>query len=452
MHDHFQRLPPEIVLPIVKQLPDLDSLKNLLRASPTAYRLFDTYGYEIFERVLSSGAIHGYTCGLIRVAVLLRLASLPDHARHLDGFRSLVRHESTSHRYYNSPAQTVPVWPHPPLRLSPDTPATTLRGILATYRKIVCLVISCLRFYMGRFKPLRPLHLLDDNFIFESFYKRKKHIDRAACEQDPPGKLVSVHDIGPPTWVEEQRLLRAFWRVQLFRDLKAAARAKALNWPDEDLQRLHRMSAAVQLHDVPRDNLIERSDAGPQIRGRSTILEHQLIWSVEEYADEDRQTIIGPDFLRTRRDWRNPVQGEEDEQTLENCSSTVYDFFYDLREGENGHVYDGYCSPLQHVSFKPFRRLGFAIWCTKRMREYGLIEYDWGAVSSGRHFFGYNSLYLAWRSVLGEDDIARVVRDNRRALEWFTQPESDDTDSENSNLSVPSCCWEESHLGQPNPV
>ncbi len=41
--------------------------------------------------------------------------------------------------------------------------------------------------------------------------------------EQPVKKPFPIHDLGPPTWVEEQRVLRAFWRMQLFHDLERAA-------------------------------------------------------------------------------------------------------------------------------------------------------------------------------------------------------------------------------------
>ncbi|KAK9774101.1 putative F-box domain-containing protein [Seiridium cardinale] len=430
-HNHFEQLPPELLLPILTSLPTLESLDNLLRASPAAFRLFNAHGAEIFEAVLSSGAIHEHTCGLIRVAALVRSSSLPPQAHNLLTFRHFVRYESTSHRY------DPPAWTLPPLRLSSDVSPSTLRGLLATHRKVACLVISCLRFYLIRFKPLRPSHLVDESFHFESGYHGSDGLYIAAWQQKPGEKPFPVHDIGPPTWVEEQRVLRAFWRLQLFRDLKVAGtKALLVNWPDTDLQRLNFMTAP-NFHDVPTRNLIEE-DREPSIRTRGTVLEHQLINSVIEYEDEDKQTIVSPDFLQTRREWPAPVEGEKDWDAVSYYSSTTYDFFYMVREGEHEHISDGLCSPLQHVSFRPFRRLGFAIWCTQRMLGYGLLEGEWGPIMDPSDLFPRESVYLAWRSILGEDEIAQVERRNQEAFAWANKPESEDEDSDRSRFSSPS--------------
>ncbi|KAL5045988.1 hypothetical protein BDW71DRAFT_197987 [Aspergillus fruticulosus] len=49
---------------------------------------------------------------------------------------------------------------------------------------------------------------------------------------------VPVQDYGPPVWEEEQRVSRAFWRIQLFYDLRTADGRFELGWSDDDMWRL----------------------------------------------------------------------------------------------------------------------------------------------------------------------------------------------------------------------
>lgn len=412
----FERLAPELLLHILTHLPDLESLDNLLRASPAASRLFDVYGVEIFEGVLSSSVPYGHTCALIRIVALVRSSSLPPLACDLISFRNFVRHESTSHRY------NPPLWTLPSPILS-DVSVTVLRGLLATHRKIVCLTISCLKFYLNRFKPLRPSHLVDTKFHFESDYYGPDGHYVPSWQQTPAERPFPVHDIGPPTWVEEQRVLRAFWRVQLFRELKTAINASVVNWPENDVRKLNDM-AEVGLYDVPLPNLLDEVGE-PFLYQQNTLLEHELIWSVVNYTKDDRQTITAPAFLQTRRDWSNPTaKGQQDWNTISDYLLWTHIFFHEVTGGAGGHVVSGLCSPLQHVSFEPFRRLGFVIWDTERMVGYGLLDPEYG--------FKDDSYLLAWKSILGKDDIAEVERINQRRYIWATQSESDKGDSDES--------------------
>lgn len=122
MTDLFQQLPPEVLLPIFAYLPDLDSLDSLLQASPAAFRVFDVHSAEIFEAVLSSGAIHEFTCALIRITALIRSSSLPPEAHDWQTCSDFVRHETTQFRWY------PPKWTLRTVKLSSAIPATILRG------------------------------------------------------------------------------------------------------------------------------------------------------------------------------------------------------------------------------------------------------------------------------------------------------------------------------------
>jgi hypothetical protein len=168
---------------------------------------------------------------------------------------------------------------------------------------------------------------------------------------------------------------------------------------------LDRMTV-VDLYDVPWHNLLNPYAEGLE----DTVLEQELIRSVVEYAKEDRQTIIAPTFLQTRRDWPTPTaKGDQDlEIIIDNCSLT-FSFFYNLDGRWGQHTMSG-SSPLQHVTFRPFRRLGFAIWDTERMVGYGLL-------APGRPWWS-DKYILAWRSILGRDDIENVARMNRNDTMW----------------------------------
>lgn len=160
---HFESLAPELLFPIMTHLPDLESLHDLLRASPAAFRLFGLRGIEIFETILSFDSnIHEYTRALIRIVALLRSTALPSYVHDLISFKDLVRHETTSYRY--NPAR----WKHPPSRLPPYTSTTALHEVVATNRRIQRLTFDCVQYYLDRFKSLRPSHLADEGFRYGS--------------------------------------------------------------------------------------------------------------------------------------------------------------------------------------------------------------------------------------------------------------------------------------------
>lgn len=72
-------------------------LDNLLQVSPAAYRLFGLRRLEIFERILSTGTTHKYSCALIRIVAWFRCKTIPGFI-HKD-FQDFVRFHTTSLRY-----------------------------------------------------------------------------------------------------------------------------------------------------------------------------------------------------------------------------------------------------------------------------------------------------------------------------------------------------------------
>jgi hypothetical protein len=108
---YIESLPPELLLPILIALPDLESLDSLLRASPAAFRIFDSFGAIVFETILSSGSNYTYTCALIRITTLIRTNALLPAVYDLERFKRLVRHETSPHRW------DPPLWDHPPTSL-----------------------------------------------------------------------------------------------------------------------------------------------------------------------------------------------------------------------------------------------------------------------------------------------------------------------------------------------
>lgn len=134
-------------------------------------------------------------------------------------------------------------------------PITVVCGLFATNRRVQRLAFGCLEYYLDRFRSLRPSNLAEFSVDKES------HGQFAEREFEVMGpwreKLANtlyqypIHDVGPPSWVEQQRVLRAFWRTQLSRDLNAAVDASRIVLAEEEgFEGVNRMSPAA-LCDVP---------------------------------------------------------------------------------------------------------------------------------------------------------------------------------------------------------
>lgn len=191
----LETLAPELLLPILNGLTDLESLDNLLRVSPASYCVFSTQSATVFKAVLSSGNTHIYTCALIRIIALLRADSLSPAVHDLDSFKDLVRHKTSPHRY------ETPRWVDPPTSW-PNISATSIRKLLATNHKIT---FGCFEHYLDQFRPLRPFQSAE--FSFDSGYYDSNYFDRYDPELKGPWQNKQantiyhypVHDIGPPS-------------------------------------------------------------------------------------------------------------------------------------------------------------------------------------------------------------------------------------------------------------
>lgn len=304
---YIESLPVELLSPILTYLPDLESLDNVLRASPAAFRVFDNADFSatIFETVLSPGTTHKYSCALIRIITLIRADLLPLYPSKVydsNTFKNLIVHETTPSRY------KPPLWEHTPVCLPLHIDPSILRGILATNRKILRLTFGCLDFYLGLFRVLRPYHsagfrydgkpwILDDGMGYSLGTWGQKPVNVKF--------YYPTHDIGPPTWLEQQRVYRILWRIQLSHDIKAIVRASRITWPkyDEFNWKLDSLEPK-DLSEVPygssRDEMLR--DSG---EWRETTLEEELIDSITQYIRESPERISEAKYLVLRRESAN---------------------------------------------------------------------------------------------------------------------------------------------------
>lgn len=404
---YLESLPPEIFLPILNYLPDLESLDSLLRASPTAYRIFDDKGAAVFKAVLSSGNTHTYTYALIRIIALIRADALPPTVKDLTTFKDLVMHETSSHRW------EPPRWVEPLTTLPSDITATVLRGLLATSRKVNRLVFGCLEYYLDRFKVLRPFHRA--TFSFDSMPFAEVLPDIIGPWQEKEANTIyyyPVHDIGPPSWVEQQRVLRVFWRIELSRALNTAVDASRIIWPQiKGFEGVNQMSSA----DLCHVGLIFFGERGGRVLDfeelmvRETLLEHELLESAIKYRQDTREIIPESTYWRLTKDWLHSSMptNQKDWETLDvTYTSPMWEYFYDLTGTCLYHEVRRF-TPLQHIKFAPFRPFGFAIWSMARMVGYGLLvpaeEYGVGAQVP---------YYEAWRNLLSQNEIDAVDSEN----------------------------------------
>lgn len=182
--DPFIHIPSPVLLDLVKLLNDFTSLENLLKASPCVASLFDECSSEIVEAV-------GYS-------------TMPSQIKHLvltiAKIRAPTFPSSEAINFFTDCLET-PKQTHPEkLRSLPTASLRDLVSVLANIQRLAYSTILGLhrRIMNTEFRCLR------DPFTGINMPKRTIYVPR---------------DAGPPSPVEEFRVMKALVRLQLFFDL-----------------------------------------------------------------------------------------------------------------------------------------------------------------------------------------------------------------------------------------
>lgn len=360
----FESLSSEIVLQIIKQLPELVALDSLVRASPVVFRLFNSYGAEITETVLSSGHIHGHIRAIIRIIALIRTSKLP--MDNLLVFQQKTTFAAMRERICSMKKHLSP------LQLEKDTPPHILRSLLALYRHLTSLSLKFIAIHLKRYRALKPRRLIDPSKC-PKYLDELRKIPRDQTEEYP------IKDNGhDPSWEEEQRVIRAFWRVQLLHDMKkAAAEGLLIGWSREDVKAITRMNliAFYGAH-----WMVQASDP----MGDSTIHpEYNELRSIEAYLCG---TLDIYNLAKVERysSYLTPPHPPQEVQREWSAPEPPASQFLPWRKGMA--IWLIHSSPASwayeyqfpeyrrdHVPFQFFGKFGFAFWDWGRMADFGLL-------------------------------------------------------------------------------
>ncbi|KAL6697388.1 hypothetical protein J3F84DRAFT_368794 [Trichoderma pleuroticola] len=427
----LELLAPEILLQIVTKLPGLDTLWNLMRASPHTWRVFDRNALFIIQGILSgrNSVVPSSTAELIRGVILVRSGILP--FRDLKDFQEnfLVRQFQSGHHYGLNTSLI------PDLLATSTVPAATLRSVVATAYHLSSLAQACLESCLLRVRDpgFRPMHAYDP----PAFYLgENKPEDRVFV-----GVPFKVVDAGEPTWIEEMRALRAMWIIQLIGELQCLVedRAETISWSDEDAKTLRSKEAPgfvsrwnyYKLEEIKTAMLYARSLGDAK---KST---YYRLPRAPSTAVSARRTIISPrpkgdaaavygfrrdgeiHFLKrgspVPKDGKRMISYPSRWGQTESCLYQPNAGMRGFRNLTSGRV--RMVSPLEGVKFDSFRPLGLAFW--DRWRLY-LLGLTWGGSEewtvNGRRYLP-DFYHFALESILPPEEVANVkatLREKRR--------------------------------------
>ncbi|KAK6844696.1 hypothetical protein PG995_014806 [Apiospora arundinis] len=404
----FESLPTELLIEVLKGLPDLTSLDSILHASPVVYRILDECAVQVTDTILAcdykfvvsyhrhpcrTDEIHhgphavesGITCAAIRVMfymmAAIRTSSLPVHS--LADFHHRVCDPFWWDTTRNGRATVEYFMPE---SLPKDTPPKVVRSLIATYSRINWLSLDCLKLYLTRFESIRPSHpIMSRKALKKGGYRDGTMPPETKLEAFRDVRPAPVRQAGPPSWTEEQRVNRAFWRLQLLSDLKkAAANSLLAEWSNADIETLRDFDDAkllglyIPFHD-PEPFSLSTWASQPEWQEIRTALDYLCSTHDQHWPD---QVVLPPEHRHRRPRLSTMIQTHDEEVTTwplprhevrgdkklakSSAACEAWDQLYSMiayGEGCGGGA----------ASFAPFLRLGFAFWSEERLRAHGLI-------------------------------------------------------------------------------
>lgn len=376
MPDPFSTLPAPLPLMISEGIEDLSTLNYLLNSSPAANFIFERYYCEILEAVSSNFVPQLQQ--LLRTILLTRSNRLSireelDSPQHLDDFLQT--------RALNNSTATQPL-------TNATVSLSVVRSLTKSASEIQQASASFFQTFLDRVNSIKPSYLLDDYENLE-YYRNNA----------PEGRPYEPLKCDNPSWIEEQRVYRALWRLQLYFDLVTITRPSPGNpsqvWDLLKNEGPYRVWSDLQnLHELDEINCVYKflrksSDA---ITTASTQPPHLT-----------KVPTFEPKFVALPESTRyGDLESSRWDQTpshLDCCSPGVL-AFKGIQLRSNRYLKE---------PFELFRRLGFCIWDREKMTRLGLIrvpafvaqpEPSWlGAVTRGSSIFDYR---FRWNSLVIE--------------------------------------------------
>ena len=378
MPDFFSTLPAPLPLMIVEEIEALPTLHHLVEASPTVDAILKQDHARITEVILAR--YPSQLQGLLRLMLKIR----GDH-----GIAEKIQTFSNIDFYHFLEGF---------LQDSSDSPKSfttfeAVKSLLSTAHNIQQLTRHILDVHILRINSIEPSYQVDPRYTYR------------LCEGPPEFRNYAPARYTSSSWVEEQRVSRALWRLQLYMDLVSMREAcRASNTTDdvslilrnEGPRRIWNKLAKWELEEIDcvHDYFMEvsktkgsYSNTSPYLVSMPVIIDQPVALQAS-YPSDDEHT----------RAWA------QRELHLNRQNTTVG--LMRIMQKRND-------SPLRGCDFKPFWRLGFWIWDTKRMATLGLLaipnfirEHNQQGLEEveldrlpTKHSLSMDEMFTRWRSV-----------------------------------------------------
>ncbi|KAF1922325.1 uncharacterized protein M421DRAFT_427046 [Didymella exigua CBS 183.55] len=374
--DAFGRLPEELRVKIIKLSPDPLSLRCLAHASPAMGRVLDRYPLEIVEVILEV-TVPVEIRRLIHAVLKLQFSRFPASLSEAQRVAKIDSTAATSEMRSS--------------RL--DRAASAVQSLLTTAANVHNWSHACLEHLIRKSMQLRPSTLIKNG----AGSTRWEEFENAESRKD-----YLPQDTGPPSWVEEQRMIKSFWQLQFFLELQGAGHKGHLgtNWPRQEVDVLSQ-SSADGFYDVlnyQQEQILTACD----FLGAVTSGTINLVEAVHDNAS-NLPTIRWVEGAVLRCSCAEPLSFERNKDTFnqgpENLDRTPWAYHFHHAMSSSDRWLDG--SPLTLVyPFQTWRKYGFAIWDDKRMVDLGMRHPRKASVISNSIPYSFR-----WWSILTEEDM-----------------------------------------------
>jgi len=374
--DPFGRLPEELRIKIIKLSPDPLSLRCLAHASPAMGKVLDRYPLEILEVILEV-TVPMSIRRLIHAVLELRLSRFPASVSEA---QRVTKTDSTAATSEMRSSEL-------------DRAAAAVRSLLTTAENVHNWSHACLEHLIRKSMELRPSTLIKNG----KGRTRREEFETAESRKD-----YLPQDTGPPSWVEEQRMIKSFWRLQFFLELQGAGHKGHLgtNWPKQEVNVLFQSSAGgfYDVHNSVQEQILTAYDfLGAVTSGTVNSVEaiHNNAYNLP--------TIRWVDGAVLRRPCAEPLSFECNKDTFsqgsKNLDQTPWAYRFHGAMSSTDGWHDGYMLYLVYP-FQNWRKYGFAIWDDRRMVDLGMRHPRKASVLSNSVPYSFR-----WWSILTEEDM-----------------------------------------------
>ncbi|UKZ81747.1 hypothetical protein TrVFT333_009519 [Trichoderma virens FT-333] len=371
---NIEHLPENILIQIITNLPGLDTLWNLLIASPRCYRLFNNQALTIIEQIFSSpnSILPPKIQEIIRAVILTRAGSLP--FKNLDELCYQFIHHKLPLRIIKD--KTCISFGPDSLTAS-DIPASILRSVVATAHHISALTHACLSFYLKQaYDPsiFAPQHAQTPLPLYKIRGSNPPEGDKTpAWHEVFVGTPYTVVDAGPPSWVEEMRVIRAMWLIQLVGDVRSfvLSNFSTSGWSYDDINRTFPTSTAAFAQDGTMNSSAEEVRRETRQPSNSLPDPCEATWGgVGIWYNYGHKTIKLPPTPKARKRAKNPQLSEASlrGQTRASLESEAPALTM-LRHFTEGR----YGLPITNAKFETYLPFGLAFWDKRRLQLLGLL-------------------------------------------------------------------------------